>query len=170
MSMTLAQETDVQGLLEDLLARRILLLDGAMGTMIQALRLTEAAKRGERFAHHPADLSNFSDLLCLTQPEAITEIHRKYLAAGADIVETNTFGASVVGVAEFNFAPEFVRELNVAAVHCARRAVDEFNDQTPDKPRFVAGSIGPTTKQMAISTSTESAAHRGVTYEEMVDS
>ncbi len=167
---TIHQPTNLQGLLEDILARRILILDGAMGTMVQALQLDDRAKRGERFADHPADLSNFTDILCLTQPEAVTEIHRKYLAAGADIVETNTFGASVVGVQEFKFSTELVREMNFAAVECARRAVEEFNEKTPDKPRFVAGSIGPTTKQMTISTSTESAAIRTVTYDDMVES
>jgi 5-methyltetrahydrofolate--homocysteine methyltransferase len=156
--------------LEELLSRRILILDGAMGTMVQELRLTDADMRGERFADHPADLSRFTDLLCLTQPEAVTEIHRKYLAAGADIVETNTFGASPIGVEDFKLPPDVVREINIAAVECARRAVDEFNERTPDKPRFVAGSIGPTAKQMAISTRVEDAAHRGVTFDEMVAS
>ena len=89
--------TDVSGLLDDLLGRRILVLDGAMGTMVHALQLDEADFRGERFADHPKDLKNFIDILCLTQPEAIAEIHRQYLEAGADIIETNTFGATSVG-------------------------------------------------------------------------
>jgi 5-methyltetrahydrofolate--homocysteine methyltransferase len=169
--MPLVQQlSDVQGLMEELLARRILILDGAMGTMIQALRLDDRAKRGERFADHPADVANFSDLLCLTQPDAITEIHRKYLAAGADIVETNTFGASPVGMQEFKLAFDLAREINFAAVECARRAVEEFNEKTPDKPRFVAGSIGPTAMQMTISTNVEDAAHRAITFDQMVDS
>ena len=93
-------------LLEELLDKRILVLDGAMGTMIQALRLDDAAVRGERFRNHPKDLSRFSDILCLTCPDHITEIHRKYLEAGADIVETNTFGASAIGMDEFALPPE----------------------------------------------------------------
>jgi len=156
--------------IEELLVRRILVLDGAMGTMVQALKLSEAELRGERFADHHKELSNFADILCLTQPESITEIHRKYLEAGADIVETNTFGASVVGMLEFELPTELVHELNVAAARCARRAADEFTERNPDKPRFVAGSIGPTTKQTAISTNVEDAAHRDVTFEQMAES
>ena len=111
----------------------------------------EAAIRGERFRNHHKDLKNFVDILCLTHPEIIEEIHRPYLAAGADIVETNTFGASPIGMEEFELAPELMSEINLAAVGCARRAVDEFNARTPDKPRFVAGSIGPTAKPTSMS-------------------
>ena len=141
-----------------------------MGTMVQALKLDEDAVRGDRFAGHTKDLIRFTDILCLTHQEKITDIHRKYLDAGADIVETNTFGASPVGMEEFDLPNELVREINFAAVEAARRAVDEFNERTPDRPRFVAGSIGPTTKQMAISTNVEDAGHRGITYDEMVES
>jgi 5-methyltetrahydrofolate--homocysteine methyltransferase len=168
--MSLVQIADSSQILKQLLAERILILDGAMGTMIQELQLTDADVRGERFANHPQDLSRFSDILCLTQPDAITEIHRKYLAAGADIVETNSFGASVIGMDEFGLPLEVVREINFAAVQCARKAVDEFNERTPDKPRFVAGSIGPTAKQTAISTRVEDPAFRDVTFEQMVES
>jgi 5-methyltetrahydrofolate--homocysteine methyltransferase len=147
-----------------------MILDGAMGTMVQQLKLDEKGIRGERFADHPKDLKNFTDILCLTHPEKVTEIHRKYLEAGADIVETNTFGASPIGMVEFDLPVELVREINFAAVECARRAVEAFNKANPDKPRFVAGSIGPTTKQTAISTNPEDPAYRGVTYMEMVDS
>jgi 5-methyltetrahydrofolate--homocysteine methyltransferase len=156
--------------LESLLAERILILDGAMGTMIQALRLSEEDIRGDRFHNHTKDLARFSDILCLTRPADITEIHRKYLAAGADIIETNTFGASFVGMEEFQLPRELVREINTAAVRCARRAADEFTDRNPDKPRFVAGSIGPTAKQMAISTRVDDPAWRGATFDQMVDS
>ncbi|MFO0904531.1 MAG: methionine synthase [Pirellulales bacterium] len=156
--------------LEELLERRILVLDGAMGTMIQALKLDDAAVRGERFKSHPKDLSRFADILCLTQPDAITQIHREYLEAGADIVETNTFGASAIGMDEFALPGELVREINMAAAACARRAVDEYNRRTPDRPRFVAGSIGPTAKQMTISTKVDDPAYRAVTYEQMVAS
>ncbi len=157
-------------LLRELLQHRILLLDGAMGTMLQSLKLDEASVRGERFANHHKDLSNFVDILCLTRPRDITEIHRKYLEAGADIVETNTFGASPVGMEEFDLPLELVREINTAAVRCAREAVDEFNERTPDKPRFVAGSIGPTTKQCSISTKVEDASYRSATFDMMKDS
>ncbi|MDX1944321.1 MAG: methionine synthase [Pirellulaceae bacterium] len=157
-------------LLESLLADRILILDGAMGTMIQRYKLTEEQVRGERFAGHHKDLVRFSDILCLTHPDKITEIHRQYLAAGADIIESNTFGASFVGMDEFQLPRELVREINFAAVACARRAADEFNERTPHKPRFVAGSIGPTAKQMAISTRVDDPAWRGASFDEMVES
>ena len=132
-------------LLSHLIRERILLLDGAMGTMIQRLKLDEAAVRGDRFAEHHKDLKNFSDILCLTHPEKITGIHHAYYEAGSDIVETNSFGASPVGMLEFDLPVELVDEINLAAVSCARKAADEWTERTPDKPRFVAGSIGPTT-------------------------
>jgi 5-methyltetrahydrofolate--homocysteine methyltransferase len=156
--------------IEELLAQRVLVLDGAMGTMTQALGLDEAGIRGQRFADHTRDLKNFGDILCLTRPDAVTEIHRKYFDAGADIVETNTFNSSPVGMGEFDLPVELVREINFAAVQCARQAADEFTARTPDRPRFVAGSIGPTAKQTAISTNVEDASHRDVTFDEMIDS
>jgi len=162
--------TDKTELLDSLLAERILLLDGAMGTQTQALGLDERAVRGERFAEHHKDLKNFADILCLTHPSEVTAIHRNYLAAGADIVETNTFGASPIGMEDFDLPNELVREINAAAVACARRACDEFSDRTPERPRFVAGSIGPTTKQTAISTKVEDASYRGVTFDQMAES
>ena len=155
--------------LENLIRERIFLLDGAMGTMIQRLGLSEADVRGERFADHHKDLKNFSDILCLTHPEEITDIHRAYYAAGSDIVETNSFGASPVGMVEFDLPLALVEEINRAAVACARKAADEWTERTPDRPRYVAGSIGPTTKQLAISTENDPA-HRGATFEQMVDS
>ncbi len=157
-------------LLPELIRERILILDGAMGTMIQRLNLDEKAVRADRFADHHKDLSRFSDILCLTHPDKITDIHRAYLEAGADIVETNSFGASPVGMIEFDLPLSLVEEINREAVRCAKRATDEFSDRTPDKPRFVAGSIGPTSRQTAISTKVEDAAHRDVTFMEMVDS
>ena len=157
-------------MLESLLAERILILDGAMGTQVQTLNLDEAQARGERFAGHTKDLVRFVDLLCLTHPDEITEIHHRFLAAGADIIETNSFGSSTVAMEEFGLSADLVREINFAAVQCARQAVDEFNERTPHKPRFVAGSIGPTTKQMAISTSVDDPAHRAVSFDQMVDS
>jgi len=152
------------------LSERVLVCDGAMGTMLQRLKLDEAAVRGERFRNHHKDLVRFSDVLCLTQPEAITKIHDAYLEAGADIVETNTFGASPIGMVEFDLPDELVEEINRAAVQCARRAVDTWNRKTPDRPRFVAGSIGPTSRQTAISTRVDDPAHRDVTFPQMVAS
>ena len=156
--------------IQELIRERILLLDGAMGTMIQRLKLDEKAVRGERFADHHKDLNNFSDILCLTHPEKITAIHAEYYAAGSDIVETNSFGASPVGMIEFDLPLELVDEINAAAVACARKAADEWTERTPDKPRFVAGSIGPTSQQMAISVDVNDAAKRTITFPEMVAS
>jgi len=168
--MSVADIADTQALLEELMTQRVLLLDGAMGTMVQALGLDEAGIRGRRFAGHHKDLKNYVDILCLTHPDDVTKIHRQYLAAGADIVETNTFNSSPIGMQEFDLPPEVMREVNVAAAACARAAVDEFNLRTPDRPRFVAGSIGPTAKQTAISTKVEDAAFRSVTFDEMAES
>ena len=165
--MLRAPNKNVSDQLNSLLEERVLLLDGAMGTQVQALGLDEAGMRGERFAEHHRDLKNFADILCLTRPDDVTDIHRRYLAAGADIVETNTFGASPVGMEEFDLPLELVADINAAAVKCARIACEEFNEKTPDKPRFVAGSIGPTTKQTAISTKVDDPSYRGVTFEEM---
>ena len=156
--------------IETLLAERILLLDGAMGTMAQAAGLDEAAVRGDRFGTHHKDLVRFVDILCVTQPQVIEDIHLKFLDAGSDIIETNTFGSSVEGMEEYDLPREMVREINQAAVQIARRAADRYTERTPDRPRFVAGSIGPTTKQMAISTDVNDASHRAVTFEQMVDS
>jgi 5-methyltetrahydrofolate--homocysteine methyltransferase len=157
-------------LLQSLLAERILILDGAMGTMIQRYGLGEDEVRGERFHGHHKDLVRFSDILCLTHPDKITAVHAQYLAAGADIVETNSFGASLIGMEEFGLPQELVRDINFAAVACARKAADEWTERTPAKPRFVAGSIGPTAKQMAISTNVDDAAWRGTTFDALVDS
>ncbi|MEO1528420.1 MAG: homocysteine S-methyltransferase family protein, partial [Planctomycetota bacterium] len=166
------QPDSTSGILSELIRERILLLDGAMGTMIQRLGLDEAGVRGERFADHDASkqLKNFSDILCLTHPEKITDIHREYYAAGSDIVETNTFGASPVGMVEFGLSNDLIDEINAAAVACARKAADEWTERTPDKPRFVAGSIGPTTMQLAISTEVDDPAHRKTTFDAMRDS
>ncbi len=157
-------------ILPDLIRDHILILDGAMGTMIQKLNLDEAAVRGERFKNHHIELAKFSDILCITRPDDITDIHYQYLAAGADIVETNSFGASRIGMVEFDMPEEMVVELNAAAVRCARNAVDRIMSEDPSRPRFVAGSIGPTTKQTAISTKVDDPAHRDVTFMEMVAS
>ena len=162
------EETEAQ--LRCLLEDRILVLDGAMGTMVQALNLTESDARGRRFADHPVDLQNFVDILSLTQPDAVTEIHGKYLDAGADIITTNTFGSSPVGMEEFRLPPETMREINAAAVECARRAVEICCRRQPGRPRFIAGSIGPTAKQTAISTQVDDPGYRGATFDQMAAS
>jgi 5-methyltetrahydrofolate--homocysteine methyltransferase len=167
---TMSMTTDKIDQISGLLSERILLLDGAMGTMIQRLALDEKAVRGERFADHHKDLSRFSDILSLTHREKITDIHRAYFAAGCDIVETNSFNASLVGMIEFELPDTLADEINQAAVQCAREAAEEYTAKTPGKPRFVAGSIGPTGRQTAISTRVEDPAHRDVTFMEMVDS
>jgi 5-methyltetrahydrofolate--homocysteine methyltransferase len=154
--------------LEAVLEQRILVLDGAMGTMVQSLGLGEEDVRGLRFADYHKPLRNLIDLLCLTRPDAITDIHRQYLAAGADIIETNTFGATSVALEDFDLQ-HLVRELNLAAVACARRAVDEFRERTPDRPRFIAGSIGPTTKTASMSPRVEDPGYRAITFDQLVD-
>ena len=167
---------DVTDQIESLLDERILLLDGAMGVEIQKLGIGEAETRGERFADHHKDLKNFGDLLCLTRPDDILGIHRAYLEAGSDIIETNSFGASPVGMLDFEFeeagvdASALGKEINTAAVRLAKQACAEFTDRDPSKPRFVAGSIGPTSKQMAISTLVEDPSHRDVTFDVMANS
>jgi len=137
-------------LLHSLLTQRILILDGAMGTMIQSYQLGEADYRGERFADFAHDLKGNNDLLCLTQPHIIKEIHAKYLAAGADILETNSFNATSISMADYHME-HLVPELNFAAARLAREAADEATAANPDKPRFVAGVLGPTSRTATIS-------------------
>ncbi|MFM7075624.1 MAG: methionine synthase [Planctomycetaceae bacterium] len=151
----------------DLLANRIAILDGAMGTMVHALSLDEAGFRGEPFRDHPRDLKNCIDVLVLSQGDAIRGIHTAYLDAGADIVETNTFGATALALADFGLEDR-VRELNLVAARLAREAADAVTARTPDRPRFVAGSIGPTNKQLSIAGNVNDPGHRDVTYDQMV--
>jgi 5-methyltetrahydrofolate--homocysteine methyltransferase len=148
------------------LDRRILVLDGAMGTMIQAHGLDESAFRGERYAGHPRELRGDNDLLSLTRPEVILGIHRAYLEAGADIVTTNTFNATAVSQADYGLAAD-VREMNEAAARLARTAADEFTARTPDRPRFVAGCLGPTSKTCSLSPDVNDPGYRAVTFEQM---
>ena len=150
--------------LPEILSRRIAILDGAMGTMIQRYKLTEADYRGERFRDHPKDLKGNNELLQFTRPDVIGEIHEKYLAAGADIIETNTFGATRVAQDDYGLAP-LAREMNVAAAKLARAACDKFS--TPDKPRFVAGALGPTPRTASISPDVNDPAARNVTFDEL---
>ena len=152
---------------QKLLASRIAVLDGAMGTMVHALALDEQGFRGERFRTHPKDLKNCIDVLVLTQGDAIRGIHAAYLEAGADIVETNTFGATSLALADFGLA-DHVRELNLTAARLAREAADAATAKTPDRPRFVAGSIGPTNKQLSIAGNVADPGHRDVTFDQMV--
>eukprot|EP00743_Colponemidia_sp_Colp-15_P004752 GILK01005118.1.p1 GENE.GILK01005118.1~~GILK01005118.1.p1 ORF type:complete len:1266 (-),score=306.56 GILK01005118.1:85-3882(-) len=153
--------------LREQLSHRILLLDGAMGTMVQRYKLKEEDYRGERFKEHVGDLRGNNDLLVLTQPAIIEEIHRQYLLAGADIVETNTFNGTSVSQADYNLQ-HLVHELNVTAARLARKVADEISLQQPHKRRFVAGAIGPTSKTLSISPSVEDAGFRSVTFDEVV--
>ena len=152
--------------IETLVRERILILDGAMGTMIQQYNLTEEDFRGKRFAQIPGQLKGNNDILCLTRPDVIRDIHRKYLAAGADIIETNTFNSTSVSMVDYH-VQEYVREINFAAVKLAREVADEFTALTPDKPRFVAGSIGPTNKTCSMSPDVNNPAFRALTYDEL---
>lgn len=154
-------------LLESLFAQRILILDGAMGTMIQTYKLTETDFRGQRFADFPHDLKGNNDLLTLTQPDIIRAIHSGYLEAGADIVETNTFNSNAVSMADYHMQ-DLVYELNFAAAKLARGAAQIFEEKMPEKPRFVAGVIGPTTKTASISPDVNDPGFRGITYDQLV--
>jgi 5-methyltetrahydrofolate--homocysteine methyltransferase len=155
---------DVESRLRALLARRILVLDGAMGTMIQRYRLTEADYRGERFAGFAHDVKGNNELLCLTRPDVIAEIHAQYLAAGADLIETNTFGATSIAQADYRM-PELAREMNLAAARIAREQADRY--ATPERPRFVAGALGPQPKTASISPDVNDPGARNVTFEEL---
>src|SRR5574340_1191263 len=151
----------------ELLRQRILILDGAMGTMIQRYRLDEAAFRGERFKNWKKDLKGHNDLLNVTRPAVIEEIHRRYLEAGADIVETNTFNSQAVSLADYDMA-DLGYELSKAGAECARRAVAQVTAAQPARRCFVAGAIGPTTKTSSVSTDSNDAAARGCTFQELV--
>ena len=148
----------------ELLKERVLLLDGAMGTMIQQYRLSEADYRGERFRRHPGDLQGNNDLLSLTKPEVIREIHMAYLEAGADIIETNTFNANAISQADYQMEPE-VYELNLASARIASEAAAAFTLKTPEKPRYVAGAIGPTNKTASMSPDVNDPGSRSVTFD-----
>ncbi len=150
--------------LNALLRKRILVLDGAMGTMLQRHRFTEADFRGDRFRDWPQPLQGNNDLLSLTQPEAVAGVHRMYLEAGADIIETNTFSSTSIGMADYGMQG-LVRDLNLASARLARREADAMTALTPDKPRFVAGSMGPTNKTASMSPDVNDPGYRAVTFE-----
>jgi 5-methyltetrahydrofolate--homocysteine methyltransferase len=147
---------------------RILILDGAMGTMIQRYRLDEAGYRGTRFKDHPSDLKGNNDLLVLTQPQIIKEIHEAYLEAGADMVETNTFNAQSISQSDYGLE-EFAHEMNVAAAKLAREAADAWTRKTPEKPRLVAGAIGPTNRTASISPDVNNPGFRNVSFDALVE-
>ena len=154
------------GELPGILQQRIVILDGAMGTMIQRYKLSEAEYRGARFADHPRDLKGNNELLQLTRPDVILAIHEQYLRAGSDIVETNTFGATSIAQEDYGLAA-VAREMNLAAARLARQACNAFS--TPDKPRFVAGALGPTPRTASISPDVNDPAARNVTFDELRD-
>ncbi len=146
--------------------KRILVLDGAMGTMLQRYNFSEEDFRGERFKDYPTSLKGNNDLLSLTQPKAIADIHRKYFEAGADIVETNTFSGTSIAMADYNME-DLVYELNYESAKIAKQVAEEFTKQNPNKQRFVAGSIGPTNKTASLSPDVDKPEYRAITFEEL---
>lgn len=158
--------------IQTLLKEKILVIDGAMGTMIQRHKLTEADYRGARFADWPSDLKGNNDLLCLTQPDIIKNIHLQYLEAGANIIETNTFNAQAVSMADYNMSA-LAYEINIAAAACARKAVDEYLANHPEKQHeggpFVAGAIGPMNKTLSLSPDVNNPGFRGISFDEVAE-
>ncbi|NKI30500.1 homocysteine S-methyltransferase family protein [Croceivirga thetidis] len=152
--------------IEEILKERILVLDGAMGTMLQRYKFSEEDFRGERFKDWPSPLQGNNDLLSLTQPKALAEVHRKYFAAGADIVETNTFSGTTIAMADYGME-ELVYELNYQSAQIAKRVANEFTAKEPQKPRFVAGSIGPTNKTASLSPDVNDPGFRAVSFDEL---
>ncbi|WP_108866463.1 homocysteine S-methyltransferase family protein [Aquimarina aquimarini] len=153
---------DIQKILEE----RILILDGAMGTMLQRYKFTEEDFRGERFKDWPVPVQGNNDLLSITQPEALKEVHRLYFEAGADIVETNTFSGTTIAMADYEME-ELVYELNYESAKIAKEVADEFTAKEPHKPRFVAGSIGPTNRTASMSPDVNDPGYRAVTFDEL---
>ena len=154
--------------IQEILKSRILVLDGAMGSMIQRYKLTDADYRGERFKDFPHEVKGNNDLLSLTRPDVISEIHEAYLEAGADIIETNTFSGTTIAMADYHME-DLVYELNYESARLAREACDKYTAFNPDKPRFVAGSIGPTNRTLSLSPDVNDPGYRAVTFDELVD-
>ena len=154
--------------IKEILKSRIMIIDGAMGTMIQRHKLEELDYRGERFKDWHKDVKGNNDLLSITQPEIITGIHKQYLEAGADIIETNTFSSTIIAQADYDMQ-SLAYELNVESANCARKAADEFTALDPNKPRFVAGAIGPLNKTLSLSPDVNNPGFRAVTFDEVVD-
>ncbi|MDE3224042.1 MAG: homocysteine S-methyltransferase family protein, partial [Nitrospirota bacterium] len=158
---------DQEQTLRQIMQRRIAIIDGAMGTMIQTHKLDEAAFRGQQFTGHGHDLKGCNDLLCITQPEIVAGIHRQFLEAGADIIETNTFNSTSISMADYKLE-SLAYDLNLAGARVARRAVEAVMEKSPDCPRFVAGAIGPTNRTASMSPDVNNAAFRAVTYDQLV--
>ena len=154
--------------IQELVRQRILILDGALGTMIQKYNLTEEEFRGGRFVEQPGQMKGNNDLLCLTAPHVIQDIHRKYLEVGADIIETNTFNAQRISMADYQ-VEDYCREINLAAAKIARELADEYTAKNPEKPRFVAGSVGPTNKTCSMSPDVNNPAFRAIAFDELMD-
>lgn len=152
--------------LEDLLSQKILILDGAMGTMLQEYKFTEEDFRGKRFADWPVSLKGNNDLLSLTQPEAIAAIHRKYFLAGADIVETNTFSGTTIAMADYKME-DLVYEMNYESARIAKKVAEELTAEDPEKPRFVAGAIGPTNKTASMSPDVNDPGFRAISFSQL---
>jgi 5-methyltetrahydrofolate--homocysteine methyltransferase len=163
----MTHQRNAESALKAAAAQRVLVLDGAMGTMIQSLRLSEADFRGARFADWPRDLRGNNDLLNLTQPQYIKQFHLDYLHAGADIVETNTFSSTSIAQADYGMQ-ELAYELNREGARLAREAADEVSAETPDRPRFVAGAIGPTNRSASISPDVNNPGFRNVSFDDLV--
>ncbi|MBM4132311.1 MAG: methionine synthase [Nitrospira sp.] len=163
----MGQGIDQSQALRQIMQRRIAVIDGAMGTMIQTQKLDEAAFRGRQFAAHTHDLKGCNDLLCITQPEIVAGIHRQFLEAGADIIETNTFNSTSISMADYKLE-SLAYDLNLAGARVARRAVETVMEKTPDRPRFVAGAVGPTNRTASMSPDVNNAAFRAVTYDQLV--
>jgi len=154
-------------MLDELLRKRILVLDGAMGTMIQNHNLVEEDFRGSRFKKHPCSLKGNNDLLSITQPKIIKEIHLEYLKAGADIIETNTFSSTSIGMADYQME-DLAYELNYESAKIAREAANFYSEKTPEKKRYVAGSIGPTNKTASMSPDVNDPGFRAITFDDLV--
>ena len=153
--------------LKEILKNKILIMDGAMGTMLQSYNLNEKDFRGSRFKNHSQDLKGNNDLLSITQPQIISEIHKKYLESGADILETNTFSSNSISMADYNME-DLVYELNFESTKIAKNLTDEYSIKDPSKPRFVAGSIGPTNKTASMSPDVSDPGFRAITFDELV--
>ncbi len=154
--------------IKDILKERILIIDGAMGTMIQRHKLNESDYRGNRFKDWHKDVKGNNDLLSITQPQIITSIHKQYLEAGADIIESNTFSSTSIAQADYDMQ-SLAYELNIASAKCAREAADEYTQKNPSKPRYVAGAIGPLNKTLSLSPDVNNPGFRAVTFDEVVE-
>ena len=164
--MRLSGKNKLMPSIQEEIKKRILVLDGAMGTMLQRYNFSEEDFRGERFKDFPHSLKGNNDLLSLTQPVAIAEVHAAYFEAGADIVETNTFSGTTIGMADYHME-DLVYELNYESAKIARKVADEFTAKNPDKPRFVAGSIGPTNRTASMSPDVNDPGYRAVTFDDL---